>query len=70
MPPKKAKLVQREEPDDKSKGLLEFQMISREKRLETFQDWPFDSGTCTAEKVSIVTLTIRMPPLTLIMSVP
>ena len=56
MPPKKAKITQPEESDVKRSGLLEFQMIFREKRLETFQDWPFDRGTCTAEKVAFKNL--------------
>ena len=51
MPPKKAKLIPVEEEDAKNKGLMEFRMISRERRLDSFQDWPFDSGSCTAEKV-------------------
>ena len=52
MPPKKAKVTQPEALDVRNRGLIEFQMISRKRRLETFQDWPFDSGSCTAEKVS------------------
>ncbi len=35
-------------------ALSDFRMIFREHRLDSFVDWPFDSGPCTADKVDAV----------------
>ena len=51
MGPKKVKVDPESDTELTEKGLLEFHMVFRQNRLDTFQSWPYDSGPCTAEKV-------------------